>query len=117
MRPTDRRIFPRYDAPATWSARYLAPESSDVGWRDCRVLDISRGGAALEIGQQDPVEGVVALELYAFGDSPRNIALNAEVRHATPLSSGAKRVGLEFVGLGAAEEQLLDLLLRLVEVP
>jgi PilZ domain len=116
MTPTDRRAFPRYDAPATWSARYLAEGRSDVGWRDCRVLDISRGGVALEIEPQEAVEGLVALELYALGDAPRNIALNGEVRHSTSLSSGVTRIGLEFVGVSALEEQLLDLLLRLVEV-
>jgi hypothetical protein len=117
MTPTDRRAFPRYEAPPTWAARYLEQGSSDLGWRDCRVLDISRGGAALEIAPHDSVEGIVALELYAFGDAPRNIAVSGEVRHSTQLASGAKRIGLEFTGISAAEEQLLALLLRLVEVP
>jgi PilZ domain len=116
MTLTDRRAFPRYDAPATWAARYLVEGCSDLDWQDCRVLDISRGGAALEIAPEDTVEGIVALELYAFGDAPRNIALSGEVRHSTHLPSGAKRVGLEFVGISASEEQLLALLLRLVEV-
>jgi len=116
MKPTDRRAFPRHDAPATWSARYLADGYSDLGWRDCRVLDISRGGVALEIAPQEAVEGTVALELYAFGNAPRHLSLSGEVRHATVLSSGSMRVGLEFVGVSASEEQLLDLLLRLVEV-
>ena len=116
MTPTDRRAFPRYEAPPTWAARYLEQRSSDLGWRDCRVLDISRGGAALEIAPQDTVEGVVSLELYAFGDTPRNIAINGEVRHSTQLPSGATKVGLEFIGISAPEEQLLALLLNLVEV-
>jgi len=117
MTPTDRRAFPRYEAPPTWAARYLEQGSSDLGWRDCRVLDISRGGAALEIAPHDTVEGIVALELYAFGDTRRNIAVSGEVRHSTRLPSGAKKVGLEFTGISESEEQLLALLLRLVEVP
>jgi hypothetical protein len=117
MTPTDRRAFPRHEAPPTWAARYLEQGSSDLGWRDCRVLDISRGGAALEIAPHDTVEGIVSLELYAFGDTPRNIAVSGEIRHSTQLPSGATKVGLEFIGMSPSEDQLLALLLRLVEVP
>jgi hypothetical protein len=114
--PAERRAFPRYETPATWSARCGGEDCSERGWRDCRVIDISRSGVALELARPESLEGIVELELYALGDVPRNVVLSGEVRHTSLLPSGAMRVGLEFVGVSAYEVQLLDLLLRLVEV-
>ena len=115
MTGIERRAHPRYAARPTWSARYRANQGAERDWSDCRVLDISRGGVALEIAPDEVLDGTVAIELYTFGDVPRDIALTGEVRGTTTLSSGAQRVGLEFVGTSAFEEQLLELLLRLVD--
>jgi hypothetical protein len=114
--PIERRAFPRYDAPATWSVRYFLEKLPERGWRDGRVIDISRGGVALEIASTEVLDGIVMLEFYAFGATPRNISLNGEIRHVRLLPSGDVRVGLEFVGVSPYEVQLLDLLLRLVDV-
>ncbi len=115
MTGIERRAHPRHVAPPTWSARYRVDERTERGWSDCRVLDISRGGVALEVAADEVLDGTVAIELYTFGDVPRDIALTGEVRGTTTLASGAQRVGLEFVGTSVFEEQLLELLLRLVD--
>jgi hypothetical protein len=115
MTQTERRAHPRFPARSSWSARYRPHEAPELDWRDCRVLDISRGGVALEVAGHEVLDGTVAIELYTFGDVPRDIALTGQVRGTTALSSGAQRVGLEFVGASAVEEQLLELLLRLVD--
>jgi hypothetical protein len=110
-----RRGAPSY-APE-WSGRYRTDAS--VAWLPCRVIDLSRTGAAIEQkGQGDAtLEEIVHLEVPAPSGSPDGIVLTGEIRYATRSSTGQLRAGIEFIGPSMREEELLDLLLGLHRIP
>ena len=61
-----------------WPARYLAPP--DEGWIGCRIVNLSMGGAALDIAVP-PVEpqGGLTLALHDQHDQPLGLELQADV--------------------------------------
>ena len=106
-----RRSERRY--ATEWSGRYRA--GSNTEWRSCRVLDVSRTGATLEldgIGSNARVRGAVDLELASSGYG-EGVCPSGRIRHQRRLSHARVRVGIAFDGLSAGEADLLDLLIRL----
>ena len=109
----DRRRAPRLTAG--WQSRYTLDERPDDGWYNCRVLDISLGGAALELFGPAPLEGAgIRIELHTTG-LPAGMQLDATARHMdTGAGTGTgMRVGFEWHELTFSQATLLNTLLKL----
>ncbi len=92
--------------------RYLPVESAGRDWSRCRVLDVSTGGAGLELlGPADQagarVGDRVVVDLQLVRSNMARVTLTGEVRHATRVPIGV-RVGLRFVDVGELERALLE---------
>jgi hypothetical protein len=95
-----------------WVTRYMLEGNREQVWRECRVRDLSRGGAGVELSDttEDKARGHrVILELEV---PPAVLHLRGEVRHAGPGSDGGIHVGLRFASLTALECDMLDSLLE-----
>ncbi|HEY3672659.1 MAG TPA: PilZ domain-containing protein [Acidimicrobiia bacterium] len=97
---------------AGWLGRYVPVESSGRDWSRCRVLDVSTGGAGLELlGPGDQAGALVGdrvvVDLQLVRSNMARVTLTGEVRHATRIPVGV-RVGLRFVDVGELERALLD---------
>jgi hypothetical protein len=113
---TDQRRQPRY--PADWVARYRFDRRQS--WQDCRVLDLSRDGAALElqgIGTHRAVrENSLYLQIESVLGVPNGATLRADIRHCGRTSGGKVFVGIEFRELPAEQFRLLGLMAGLRSV-
>ncbi len=92
---------------ANWAGSCHVEGDSALGWRDCRIIDISMVGLGITFQYPWPskLPGCpISVELPAFGDSVI-IRLEGVIRNATPLD-GVVRVGIEFVGLSEAEQSI-----------
>jgi hypothetical protein len=91
-----------------WKGRCLVEgESIAVGWRDCRVLDISMLGLGITLIHRQPSDLVgrgISVEVPATADSIC-IRLEGEIKNAIVSggSGSTARVGVEFVGLTDVE--------------
>jgi c-di-GMP-binding flagellar brake protein YcgR len=109
---------------AGWHGRYLPVDSPGRDWSRCRVLDVSTGGAGLELlgpvhqagGQAGDRAGArvgarvgdrVVVDLQLVRSNMARVTLTGEVRHTTRTPVGV-RVGLRFVDVGELERALLD---------
>lgn len=86
---------------------------------DCRVLDVSKTGAALELYGPWPRWAVdekiiVCLEM---GDTEDGYELRGRVRNSARTKFGFVRVGVEFVGLSPSEHALLRFLTERRQIP
>jgi hypothetical protein len=81
------------------------------GWTDCRLSDVSSGGAAMEVGL-DVVLGTepLLIEVRSLCSVSDHVRLQAFVRHDRILPDGRRRVGLEF-----QSGQRLEPLERMIE--
>ena len=80
-------------------------------WSRCRVLDVSLGGAALELfGPAVSVGESVVVDLQLVRNSVARVTLSAEVRHAS-IVDGIARIGIQFVDVSDLEHALLRRLL------
>jgi hypothetical protein len=78
-----------------WPARYMAP--GDERWIDCSIIDLSLGGAALEMPMPDrEPQGRVALELDSVDAQPVGLRLLGTVCYWDGTADGHLRVGIEF---------------------
>lgn len=84
-------------------------EASDR-WRDCRFVDVSPAGAALEIDAPAPERGRIAVELPSEGRASC-APLPGRVRHLRPTDAGTVIVGIEFTRLTREQLDRLDELL------
>lgn len=93
-----RRFLPRQFAD--WRGVYLIESDLERRWRDCRVVDISSGGAGVELADppEIPMEGSrIFLAVH----------LQGEIRHSGPGRHGSVRVGAQFVELSEKEKAYL----------
>jgi c-di-GMP-binding flagellar brake protein YcgR len=89
--------------------RYGPDGSSSPAWSRCRVLDVSIGGAGLELVGPGASAGAgdrIVVDLQLVRTNTARVTLTGEVRHVTPIDDGV-RVGLHFVDVGELEEALL----------
>lgn len=103
-----RRVLRR---EVDWPTRYTLEGGRSGGWRDCRVRDVSRDGAGVELFDITPEEArghrvIVEVEL-----PPAVFRLVGEVRHVSAGIHGGVHVGLRFASLSAVERDMLDSLL------
>jgi len=94
-----------------WPTRYTLEGSHSQPWRECRVRDLSRNGAGVELFDTtvDEARGhrvVVEIEL-----PPATFRLVGDVRHAAVGTDGGVHVGLRFASLSAVERDMLDAVL------
>jgi hypothetical protein len=104
------RSVPRQ--PVAWAGRYRLADRDVALWHDCLVVDVSLGGAGLELFGPTPSETLVTVELCRIGSQPNGLQLRARVRHAGETPDGTARVGVEFEALSDLERALLDSLVR-----
>jgi hypothetical protein len=104
-----RRVLRR---EVEWTTRYMLEGSRNQNWHEARVLDISRGGAGVELFEVTPEEARAHRVLLEFDIPPAVLRLHGEVRHLGPGDDGGVRVGLQFAGLSVLERDMLDTLLE-----
>ena len=88
-----------------WPARSMIP--AEQVWTDCRLIDLSLGGAALGVPiPADEPRGPLILELQDGDGQPRGLQLRGEVSNWEP-RNGSLRVGIVFVNMSILERYKL----------
>jgi hypothetical protein len=109
-----RRRLPRQ--AADWPGRYRFEDDPTIDEGACRVIDISRMGAGVEVFGDTPNDPIGSrLVVDVSGPAGGSIALQmaGQVRNVALGSQGGFRVGMEFVGLSDLEQAILDSLERM----
>jgi len=84
-----------------WPARYRGP--AEQSWIECRVIDLSLGGAALDVPiPADEPQGPLILELQDVDGQPIGLQLRAEVSN-WEARDGRLRIGIAFVSMTSLE--------------
>jgi hypothetical protein len=99
--------------PADWPARYQFDAHSD--WRDCRIIDLSFEGAAVELYDVEPVDPLVGrlnLEISSIASDQVGVALRTVIRRVDRPSDRGVVVDVDFAQR-REESLLLHLLVRL----
>jgi hypothetical protein len=107
-----RRRSARY--PTDWAATFRFDPRAE--WRNCRLIDVSWDGAALElygVGNGEPLEGPIFVDIKSVTGSDDGIFVSALIRHRARTAIGRTLVGIEFHRLSVEELQLLRLLVSL----
>jgi hypothetical protein len=105
----ERRVLRR---EVDWATRYLLEGSRDQQWRPARVLDISRGGAGVELFGTSPDQTRDHRVVLEFDLPAAMLRLYGDVRHLSPGDDGGVHVGLQFAGLSVLERDMLESLLE-----
>jgi hypothetical protein len=95
-----------------WLTRYRFEGGRDLSWRECRVRDVSREGAGVELPDttvDEVSKRSVVLELEV---PPACLRLRGDVRDARLGADGGVYVGVQFASLMPVERYLLDSLLK-----
>jgi hypothetical protein len=114
MDEVQRRRAPRH--PTDLSAAYRV--SSEVPWRDCRLIDVSEHGATVELLDLAPGESFgprIDLEISSLPQDAIGIILRGQIRRRSRQPDGLV-VGVEFTPTGRDCVNLPRLLLGLRSV-
>src|SRR4051812_5007965 len=96
---------------AGWLGRYVAVGAPGRGWSRCRVMDVSIGGAELELlGGDARIGERVEVDLQLVRSTTAHVTLTGEVGNVARTPDGA-RVRVRFVEVAALELALLQRLL------
>jgi hypothetical protein len=101
----------------SWDARYRL--DSHGPWLTCRVIDLSRDGAALELPENvsAPCSRLLLLDLQCGDKPPGDVVLRAEVRSLSVSPNGHHRIGVMFLNVSSLERQFLaDTIERMAEI-
>ena len=98
----ERRQYPRVESIHLVSLGDVQGEST-IGV--ARTLEISKGGALLEMAQPYPLHTVFQLDLALGGDL---LTVRAEVRNIQAADDGTYRVGIRFAKLEPGDMERLD---------
>jgi hypothetical protein len=107
-----RRRSARY--PADWAARFRFDPNAE--WRNCRLIDVSWEGAALELhglAYEESLTGAMWVDVKSVSGSDDGIVVDGMVRHQARTAMGRTLVGIEFRRLRVEALQLLRLLVSL----
>jgi c-di-GMP-binding flagellar brake protein YcgR len=107
--------------PAGWPGHYALAASPrhdwervshwSLEWSRCRVVDVSMGGAALELfGPNVAVGDSLVVDLQLVRNSVARVTLSAEVRREANVND-IQRIGIQFVDVSDFEDALLRRLL------
>jgi hypothetical protein len=104
VRTSNRRGRTRHRAG--WIARYRTA-SDDDGWHECKALDVSEAGAALDLVEEVKLGAELVVELHLGDDAPGGVLLLGTVRNSSPTPEGSVRVGVEFEGCTPLDRAVL----------
>lgn len=115
----EARQTPR--AAVRWSGRYRLDSEPDYGWRACTVLDVSRGGAGLELldAVHKPAETLLTcrltmeIELYEGDEPVFGWFTRGSVVNVTSGSGPGLRVGVKFEDMTELEQDVLDAVVQI----
>jgi hypothetical protein len=91
-----------------WATRYLLEGSRNHTWRECRIRDLSREGAGVELFDTTAEEVGGHRVVLEAEVPPAVYRLVGEVRHLSEGMHGGLHVGLRFASLSAVERAMLD---------
>lgn len=100
--------------PTDWAARFRFDPTAD--WRNCRLIDVSWEGAALElygVDADEPLLGPLFLDIKSVTGSDDGIAVSGMIRHRARTALDRTIVGIEFRRLEIEKLQLLQVLVSL----
>jgi hypothetical protein len=107
----DQRVTVRHQGG--WVARLSVESPPPPGWHECRVVDVSLGGVAIDVVGPPPVlDAGVRVELQLDGAGGAGLQLRGSTRNVAATADGGSRVGIEWSELGVLERELLSLLLQ-----
>jgi hypothetical protein len=101
-----RRRSRRY--PTDWTVRFRFDLAAE--WRRARFIDVSWEGAALElhgVRDDEPLDGVIHLELCSATEVGQTIAIHGWIRHRARTAMGRVLVGIELRRLDFDEMHVL----------
>jgi hypothetical protein len=104
----------RLETAGEWSARYQLGLGSE--WRECRIVDLSFEGAAVELHDVAPLEplvGPLSVEISSIASDQVGVELRTVIRHADLLEADRAIVDVEFAHWRREESLLLHLLVGL----
>ena len=104
-----RRVLRR---EVDWTSRYMLEGMRNQSWRECRVLDVSRGGAGVQLSDVTVDEIQARRVVLEFEIPPALLRVRGQVRHAGPGREGGVYVGIQFDNLSVLERDMLDSLLE-----
>ena len=107
-----RRRSTRY--PTDWAARFRFDPSA--AWRDCRLIDVSWEGAALELDDvagTEPLAGPMFVDIVPIAGGDESIHVHGVIRHGARTAMGRTLVGIEFERLEREDLKLLRMLVSL----
>jgi PilZ domain len=114
MRP--RRRVPRQSADVR-AICLLEGEDATVGWRECRILDISTLGIGITFRHRRLSElsgRKVSVEVPSASESV-SVRLEGQIKNAQMIQPGLVRVGIELVAPSTSEQALGTVLSALSE--
>ena len=107
-RPVSRRVLRR---EVEWRTKFQVEGERDLSWRECTVIDVSRGGAGVVLYETTP-EQIRHRRLIVEVAVPKaTLRLRGDVRHAAVTDDGGLHVGIAFGALSALERDMLDSLI------
>jgi hypothetical protein len=111
-KPRTQHMRRRARRAVRWQAQYMVASYAELGWFDCRVIDVSRMGAGLELSGPSPAcdDWDLILQLRS-SDEPFGFQLQGHVRNESPCDGGTLRVGIEFFDMTPGERGILSLVL------
>ncbi len=107
-----RRRSTRY--PADWAARFRFDPIAT--WRNCRLIDVSWEGAALEldgVAEAEPLTGPMFVDIVSIAGDDQGFQVNGVIRHGARTAMGRTLVGIEFRRLDREQLKLLRMLVNL----
>jgi len=99
-----RRLLPRQ--VVDWSGSYSIQDEPEEHWGECRVIDISSGGAGLELAE--PLTGIEVGKNIIVA-----VRLRAEVKDCRIRRADHLRVGIQFMDVSERENAYLASLVDL----
>lgn len=97
-----------------WPARARIEHESR--WRPCRVVDIARAGALIELGwtpDADVLQRTLHLRVRPAESTDDALAVRGDITQQSVSVHGQMHVWVRFAGRPLRHEQLLELLLRM----
>jgi hypothetical protein len=107
-KPVSRRVLRR---EVEWATKFQVEGERDLSWRECTVIDVSRGGAGVVLYDTSPEEIQHRRLVVEVAVPPAMLRLRGDVRHASLTDDGALRVGIAFGALSSLERDMLDSLI------
>lgn len=115
-RTAERRRSQRY--AAGWAAYYRLDPGDE--WRECRVIDVSSDGAALELQGATQINGIVGpieVQIASVTGERVGVSLRGVIRRHAEVAPRRIVAGIEFTVLRPEERNALHLLVGLRSRP